>query len=249
MMTGMDQLPAAYATTRTAMQRVAVHVIARRRHALVGKLGLRATPGGIGAPAAGPDHEVLRTSGVWLLRERTGEDARTTSLDLRNATLADAAAFADVDLTAPFEAGSDTPPVGDVDAPLTVDAAAASALADWFAFGAAVLDGVVAALAPAAAPSVVQVWPEHFDAGCDVAAAPGQRVNLGASPGDGFRAEPYVYVGPWGPDRPGDPGYWNAPFGAFLDHAALRDAADPLVDAVAFLRRGLELVRSAAPSS
>lgn len=171
------------------------------------------------------------------------------SLDLRVASLSEAAAFAEADLAAPFDAGSDTPPVGDVDVPLAVDAAAASALADWFAFGTAALDAVVAALDPTAEPSVVQVWPEHFDAGCDVAAVPGQRVNLGASPGDGLSTEPYLYVGPWGPDRPGHPDYWNAPFGALLGHAALRDSTDPQGDAVAFLRRGLELLRSAGPSS
>ena len=47
------------------------------------------------------------------------------------------------------------------------------------------------------------------------------RANLGASPGDAYEPEPYLYVGPWGPERPGDPGYWNAPFGAVLRRGEL----------------------------
>ena len=45
------------------------------------------------------------------------------------------------------------------------------------------------------------------------------QVNLGFSPGDAFSDDPYVYVGPWGPARPGDDGYWNAPFGAALSRS------------------------------
>ncbi len=57
-----------------------------------------------------------------------------------------------------------------------------------------------------------------------------------------FHAEPYLYVGPWGPERPGDPAYWNAPFGAILPHARLRAADDARGLAEAFLRRGLDLL-------
>ena len=69
-------------------------------------------------------------------------------------------------------------------------------------------------------------------------------MNLGASPGDGSSAEPYLYVGPWGPRRPGDPAFWNAPFGAVLGYAELRAAADPVEAGLAFLRRGVELLSS-----
>src|SRR5687767_2685851 len=78
----LPTLPADFATTRDALHRVAVHVLARRRHALCGKLGLRATPAGVGTAAAGPDHEVLRTSRGWLLCERTGTSPSRTALDL-----------------------------------------------------------------------------------------------------------------------------------------------------------------------
>jgi hypothetical protein len=236
----LRDLPPAFAATRVAMQRVAAHVLARRRHALVGKIGLRSTPGGIGTPAAGPEHEVVRTSGSWLLRERTGATASTEALDLATATLAQAAALAEVDLGAELSVGHDTPEVGDPSAPLGIDPASASALAGWYAFGWAVLDGAAAAGGPDAAPSVVQLWPEHFDAGCDLAVRPGRRTNLGASPGDGFQAEPYLYVGPWDGARPGDPAYWNAPFGAVLGYAELRRAEDPTARALDFVRTGLD---------
>lgn len=241
-MTRLDPLPDAYADTLVALQRVATHVLARRRFVLSGKFGLRATPGGFGTPAFGPEHEVVRVAGTHLVRERTGDAGATTGLDLREATLAEAAALVEVDLGTPFEAGHDTPSVGDPEAPLAVDADAAAALAEWYRFGWAAIDAVVAELGPDATPSVLQLWPEHFDAGVDVAAAPGRRVNLGASPGDGFSAQPYLYVGPWEADRPGDPSYWNAPFGAVVTHDELRTAPTPEVAAADFLRRGVGLL-------
>lgn len=219
----LSPLPATFRSTREAVQRVATHILARRRHALCGKFGLRATPGGAGTPACGPDHEIVRIAGSHLLHERTGPDAVTATLDLATATLADAAALVGVDVTAPFEAGQDTPPVGDPTECLAIDPEAASVLAEWFRYGWAVLDTVVGTLGPDGAPSVVQLWPEHFDAGVDVAYAPGSRVNLGASPGDGFSAQPYLYVGPWDSARPSDPSYWNAPFGAVLPYDELHD--------------------------
>lgn len=242
----LQPLPATYATTRDTMQRVATHILARRRHQLCGKFGLRATPGGIGTPACGPEHETLRITGTRLVRERTGADASTTSLDLVDATLADAARLAEVDLTRPFEAGHDTPALGDPTAPLGLDPDAARALADWLAVGWTVLDTTVASLGAVAEPSVLQLWPEHFDAGIDVAAAPGRRVNLGASPGDGFNAEPYLYIGPWDADRPVDRTFWNAPFGAVLTYRQLLASADPIAAAATFLTRGVTLIGDSA---
>jgi hypothetical protein len=236
----LPALPPAFASTRVEVQRVAVHVLARRRHALTGRFGLRVAPGGIAMPAAGPDHEVLRTAGSWLLRERTGPAATTDALDLRAASLADAATFAEVDLAdGTFSVGHDTPPTGAADAPLAVDDASMAALAAWYAFGAAALDAVVAPDVDRLQPSVQQLWPEHFDVGLDVHVGEGRRANLGASPGDGPDGEPYLYVGPWGDERPGEPGYWNAPFGAALGFEALRQQEDPSARAAEFLRQGL----------
>lgn len=240
----LPPLPPAHASTRDALHRLAVHVMARRRFELDGKLGLRAAPGGLAAPAAGPDHEQTRTSGSWLIHERTGGVSSSVALDLRHASLGEAAALVGVDPTAPLAAGGDAPGPGDLDAPLGVDPDAAEAIAAWFAFGWRVLDAAVTGLGSAADASVVQLWPEHFDAGCDVAAGRDARLNLGVSPGDTFSPEPYLYVGPWGPRRPGDPDFWNAPFGAVLRHGELRGAPDPGAAGLAFLRRGLELVVS-----
>jgi hypothetical protein len=92
----------------------------------------------------------------------------------------------------------------------------------------------VIALGPTADAAVGQIWPEHFDLGTDVAVG-GGRANLGVSPGDRFSAEPYLYVGPWSADRPGDAAYWNASFGALATWSEI-----PEVDAAdAFFARGL----------
>lgn len=234
-------LPTPFESTRDALQRVAVHVLARRRAALVGRFGLRPTPGGLATPAAGPDHEVVRTAGSTLVRERTGAEATTAVLDLSTASLAAAADFAEVDLAAPFDVGHDTPALGDTEAPLGIDDESARALGDWYAFGQRAIDHVLAEQGAAAAPSVAQIWPEHFDLGCDVATGRG-RANLGASPGDAGQAEPYLYVGPWGAERPADPAYWNAGFGALLGHGDLLASPDPVAAAAGFLRRGLHLL-------
>jgi hypothetical protein len=240
----LSELPRNFVATRETVHRVATHVLARRRHAISGKFGLRATPGGIGTPAFGPEHEVVRITGVLLVRERTGEVSRAASLDLSSATLADAAALVDVDLSAGFEVGHATPELKDPGAPLAIDAEAANALAEWLRYAWAVLDAALAALGPDADPSVIQLWPEHFDAAFDVAVAPQRRTHLGASPGDAPFAHPYLYVGPWGAERPGDASYWNAPFGAVLSHDELRAHDNPVATGARFLLRGVDLLRS-----
>lgn len=240
----LHPLPSSYVAARAELQRLATHVLARRRFDVCGKFGLRATPGGIGTPAFGPDHETIRISSTRLLRETSGATPATTSLDLVGANLGDAAALVGVDLDRPFSAGHDTPAAGDVRSPLEVDAESARVLFEWFGFGWGVLDAALGALGADAAPSVVQLWPEHFDAGCDVLVGRGRRANLGVSPGDSSSAQPYLYVGPWGDERPGDPKYWNTPFGAVMTYGELgaSGSADPVSTAVAFLLRGVGLL-------
>ena len=231
-----------FVDTRVAMQRVATHVLARRRFAVTGKFGLRAAPGGIATPAFGDEAEVVRISGTRLVHEVAGSTPRTTVLELDGASLREAADLVGVELDPAFRVGHDTPPLGDVDAPLHLVAADVTVLAGWFVLAWRVLDDVVVSIGPAAAPSVVQMWPEHFDAACDVAVGPGRRANLGASPGDGFSDQPYFSFGPWGDERPGDVGYWNAPFGAVFVPESDPPAAGTAAAAVEFLRRGLELL-------
>jgi hypothetical protein len=97
-----------------------------------------------------------------------------------------------------------------LDEPLTVDAGAGLRLAASFEAG----DLALASFAPDA---VRTVWPEHFDLGITL-----DEVNYGVSPGDGFLAEPYAYVGPWVVPQGA---FWNAPFGATLPLGAEPDSA------------------------
>lgn len=223
----------ALAGTRAALHRVATHVLARRRHAVTGRFGLRATPAGIGTPAFGPSDaiEVVRTSGTSLVHEVGGE---ARALPMSGATLADLAHAVGVDLAADFSVGKDTPPVGDVDAPLELDADVVDGLAGWYALGWRALD-VVGLTARAPAP--IQLWPEHFDASCVVSVGPGpdDRCDVGVSPGDHHHDEPYLYVGPWVARRPGDAAYWNASFGALVPRSSIATVDD----AVRFYADGL----------
>jgi hypothetical protein len=224
-----------YRTTRTELHRVAAHVLARRRFVATGRFGLRVTPGGFGTPLFGDD-DVVRIDGASLLRERRVDDRAVTATHrLDRATIRDLTAFVDVELDADFSVGKETPELGDADAPLQVDAAAVALMADWYELGARAVDhAVVAAAGNGGDAAVAQIWPEHFDLGTDVAVGSG-RANLGVSPGDDFSAEPYLYVGPWSADRPGDAAYWNVAFGALATWSEIRDpeAAD------AFFARGL----------
>ncbi|MEQ9093828.1 MAG: hypothetical protein RLN63_06945 [Miltoncostaeaceae bacterium] len=241
-MSWSPQVTASHSTTRAGLVRMAAHVLARARSAATGRIGLRPSPGGVATPAFGDGPQVVRTAGAHLIVER-GEQARGSALT----TLGAAAQFAGVDLSAPLDLGHSTPPAGDPDAPLGIDADAAEAIARAFSLGQRVLDTVVARLTPAADPSTCQLWPEHFDLACDVAVGTGpqQRANLGLSPGDDDHPTPYLYLGPWGDERPGDGDHWNAPFGALLPLAAL-PSDQATARAVAWLLDGLHLL--GAPS-
>jgi hypothetical protein len=185
------------------------------------------------------DGERLRVEGASLVRERAGDAPSIPITSLRAA-----AAFAGVTLSADPGIGSDPPPLGDPDAPLPVSKATAEALGAWFGFSASVLEELRGGLNAEGRPcSEVQLWPEHFDLGCNI-----DGVNFGCSPGDGYTAEPYVYVGPWNTDGLPDGGFWNASFGAVLPYGELVPAEDQRATALRFLREGtrLALIRRAA---
>lgn len=225
-----------YTTTRLELQRVATHILARARFRSTGRFGLRVSVSGLATPAFGADDRVLRIAGAALIDEQRGNDgARSGALHLPGRSLREVADFARVDLDDDFAAGDDTIAAGDIDAPLAIGAEVTQIL-DWYGLGARALDAVLPATDQ---PSVLQLWPEHFDAAFDAVTSHG-RVNLGVSPGDAGTTGPYLYVGPWGQDRPGDASYWNAGFGATATRDALGD--DPFAGAVAFFRRGLELL-------
>ena len=238
---GLHEIGGGHDEARLTLQRVATHVLARRRWLHTQRFGLRVGADGVATPVFGEDAESLRVVGATLYRERRVDgEARTTALAIDGTSLRALGAFADVDLGAAFSAGHDTPELGDLDAPISLDAGAVAVITAWYRVGHEALDHTIAAHADGAA-SVLQLWPEHFDLAVDLAAGR-TRANLGVSPGDGFSAEPYAYVGPWDSPRTGDVAYWNAPFGAVLGYGVVRAAADPVLCLSEFFARGLSLL-------
>jgi hypothetical protein len=227
----LEPVPDGWAETREAMRRLACYVLAPARKAANGKIGLRYTYGGFGTPFFGAD-EQLRVEGDALIRQRDG-DAEL----LKIMSLAEVAAFAGVTLSEDPGVGSDLPGLGDPDAALPIDPSAAARLGDWYGFSASVLEQFRAELnAAGRACGRVQIWPEHFDMGCNI-----EGVNFGCSPGDASLAEPYLYVGPWNTDRLPDSDFWNAAFGAVLPYNELLGVSDQRETALGFLRRGAGL--------
>lgn len=224
----LSPLRPSYASTREALRAVACYVVAPARRARTGRIGLRPFAGGVATPPL-PDGSRLAVDGdelVWI----PGERHRLT-------TIAAAAAWVGVELTADPGVGRELPPF-EPDATLAVDPSASRALGAWYAFGQRVLEALPAGEAEL---GEAQLWPEHFDLALVAQPSRGGPVNLGCSPGDGYLDQPYVYVGPH--DRTGlDGGFWNAPFGAVLGHDQLLADADPHARAVRFLVTGLTLV-------
>ena len=206
-------------------------------------------PGGFGTPVVGPDRERVRLVGGSMFVERVsgerlrGSVASTEIVTVAGNTIRGLSRAIGFEPDSDFRVGGDTPPIGDVDEMLMIDGDGATLLGEWYLLGQAAIDHAVSSL-PDAAASVGRLWPEHFDFGTDLAVRPGVRCNLGAAAGDSFDPYPYLYVGPWGAERPGPPEYWTAPFGATLTFAELQIAEDPLGRAVEFLLDGLSHLRN-----
>jgi hypothetical protein len=189
----------ALVATRTAWHTLAEQVVAPARYRANGKIGLRFTRSGFGTPFFGADEQV-----------RVGADGMTHvvagAATVRPITTIGAAAGAlGIAAGAPTEVYTPTTPL-EPDAPLLVDDAAARFLADWFGFGASVLEALRADVGNLS-PARVQLWPEHFDLSFDFGdEAAGRRATYGASPGDAAHPEPYVYVSPW---TPHSESFWN----------------------------------------
>jgi hypothetical protein len=232
---------------RDELHRVATHVLARAQHAATGRFGLRVTPGGFGTASFGPDLDRLRVSDGLLVRETGAKPSPAmTTMRIDGSSLRGLAEFAGADLSVEFSAGHDAPPVGDVDENIALSDESARLIGDWYGIVAQALDRSVHDGPPRGAPSLVQLWPEHFDVALDIGFDPQapdeRRVNLGGTPGDGYHPAPYLYVGPWTSDRPGDPAFWNASFGALLDAGDVLGSSDPVASAAAFFRTGLEVL-------
>ncbi|HLN43387.1 MAG TPA: hypothetical protein VK215_13090 [Acidimicrobiales bacterium] len=228
-------------TTREALHTIAAHILARKRFGVSGRFGLRAGPGGIATPSFGDAPETIRLVGLGLIREVGGT---CTRMPVDGSTLRELAAFTDADLDEPFSCGPDTPPLGPVDVAFRLAKQTAAEIADWFALAWRVLDDVLTSLPGDVEVATIQLWPEHFDAATTVTQPGSDAVNLGFSPGDASESEPYLYVGPWGGGRPGDPGFWNVPFGAMRRRSELPDGVDRAESCRRFLETGLGLVAS-----
>jgi hypothetical protein len=236
----MFEPTSSFLSTRRAMHGVAVHVVARARCQATGRFSLRVTPGGFGTPEFGTEHRRLRVAGGLLVVESDAPGAALVeAVSIDGSTLRRLGERAGVDLDTPLDIGRDTPPLGDVDAPISIDHQAAAAIGDWYALVGEALDRVIAELPVGA--TLPRLWPEHFDVAIETEPHPGRRVNLGGSPGDRFHPEPYCYVGPWGADRPGDQRFWNAPFGAILPASEL--GHDLVAGATEFLLEGVARLR------
>ncbi len=226
--------------TRTALHCVAAHVLGRRRAEVSGRFGLRATPGGFGTPAFGDGPEVVRVTGLTIVHETGAESER---MAIGGSTLRQMASFVGADIESEFSCGEDTPAVGDPDTAVDPDPGTAGVLAAWYSIGWEVLDVLLGEVDAVTTSATIQLWPEHFDAGTTVVLPSGEKVNLGFSPGDSFEAEPYAYVGPWSNERPGDPAFWNAPFGAVLRASDVMGTTDAAQGCRDFLAAGLRNAR------
>jgi hypothetical protein len=116
-----------------------------------------------------------------------------------------------------------------------VDIGAATALGDFYGFACSVLEELRGEEGDGD-PSVVQLWPEHFDLAFELGSEKdGKRANFGASPGDDDHDEPYLYVGPWNAEVSGE--LWNAAAfnGAELSYSELLGASDQRRAALDFM--------------
>jgi hypothetical protein len=233
--TRLAPLPAAYRETTEALHRLAVYVIAPAQRLANGEIIMRATPGGFSTFDF--DSHAVGVDGDQLVVD--GARSRITTL---NAGAALVGITPDVAQQEQF----DVPPHGDLDEQLAVDADAARALGDWYAFATDVLDCLRAEADPTDDASIVRIWPEHFDAAIDMGdQAANHRGTFGASPGDRHHAEPYVYASPWAGRIDGffdEPGFT----GAALLRSHLMASADPGGAALDFLREARARILSHA---
>ena len=108
----------------------------------------------------------------------------------------------------------------DPDAPLALDGPAAARLGRFLGFASDALEQFRRQVSERN-PTIVQLWPEHFDLGFAAS-----EINFGASVGDAGHDAPYLYVGPWTLPPPEGP-EWNETWGASLtwtDDLSLEDA-------------------------
>lgn len=229
-----DCAPAQLAVTRAGWHRVAEHILAAALYAATRKIGLVPAPGGFRTPSFGTDGRILAVDGTELVVSGAAGTKRTALRTIRAA-----AEFAEVTPGAPAHVYKPATPL-ELDEPLMIEPHPARLLAEWYSLGVQALSRFAAEI-PGDKPGAAVLWPEHFDLGMTAAA-----INYGASPGDDHITEPYLYVGPHDGPPPGDPAFWNGPFGATR---TLRQIGTVAV-AAAFFRDGRArvLARTATPT-
>jgi hypothetical protein len=186
------------AVTRRSLHGVAELVLAGPQYRATGKLRLGVVPGGF-ATILTPR---LRVDGCQV----AGTEGAAVAIGGR--TPRDLGAELGVAAGRPEGAYDDGSGV-DPDETLALDAGLADVIAGALMLG----HDALVAFAPGEVPVL---WPEHFDVAIGV-----QDMNFGVSPGDGFIAEPYAYVGVASP--PAADAFWNAPFGAAVPLRELPD--------------------------
>ena len=227
-----------FVATRTAWHTLAERVLAPARHAATGRIGLRPAPGGFATPEFATNESgrrALAVAGAELVI-RNGSEQHCFPITTLGAAAQQAGTAPDAD-TGVF--APSTP--ADPETALTIDAAAAAALGGWFALGGDVL-GRWRADHAGESPSVVQLWPEHFDLAADLGPSDAQRANYGFSPGDGGHALPYAYVGPW---ESQSGGFWNGGSYAWLGYEDLVGVDDPGEAVLAFFAEGRRAIAAA----
>jgi hypothetical protein len=192
---GNDEL----AQARRALHGVAELVLAGPQYRATGKLRLGVVPGG------------FATVLTPRLRVDGGQVAGDAGVSVAIGGRTPRALGAELGVAAgppqgAYEGGSGVDP----DETLSLDAGQAGVILGALALG-------HEALLAFAAAEVPVLWPEHFDVAIRV-----DDMNFGVSPGDGFCAEPYAYVGV-SSALAGD-SFWNAPFGAAVPLRELTDA-------------------------
>ena len=232
----LAELPEHFSATRDALHQVAFFAVSPARYRAVGRMGLRAAPGGFGTPEF--EGRVARVEGDQLVYEQEGNIATQTITTVR-----DAAEFFGLEYDTDWFPDFHDPlsPI-DPNVDLDVEEESALALGRWFDFGTGVLDELRSRGRPEDDVSEVQLWPEHFDPATELGSQEGgTRASYGASPGDRDHPEPYLYVAAWGDiDRTDD--YWNDSFfnGSSLGYAELVRSSDPEGRALEFLLGGYE---------
>jgi hypothetical protein len=237
----LGPLPDRLVETRKSLHQIAFFALAPARFNAVGRMGLRAAPGGFGTPEF--EGRLIRVEGDTIVSEQAEQVASQVITTVRAATR-----FVGIDYEVEwFEDFHD--PLGpvDPDAPLVVDDTAARALGQWFNLGFEVLNSLRLRGSDDDDVTEVQLWPEHFDAATELGSEQlGQRASYGASPGDETHDQPYFYVAPWGEiDRSNR--YWNGESfnGASLGYSTPSAASDPVDAALDFLLEGYRILHSA----